>query len=221
MKKTVLFAFVCLFAIGCANGSGMKVIIKPAFDKRLKEAQQMPLHAGLFIEPSLRQFRQEERQNDLVAGIHHYIFPIGEPLASSIEKMTKSIFRKVTILSAVPERETVEKEGMDAVLTVRMKSSRLELTIEDSVWRAMGKHFLSLQVSFSDRNLNPLFEGDMAVEGKNVDVIDFETEGGWWKIAGPKYGPSVEDAIEKITYALAMKLIACKDKIIAQHSRTQ
>ncbi len=80
---------IITFIMGCTNGSGMKVIIKPALDKRLKEIQPIPLHVGLFIEPSLRHFSREEWQNNMIAGIHHYVFPIGEPLAKNIEEMTK------------------------------------------------------------------------------------------------------------------------------------
>ena len=56
MKKIALFTLLVLFIVGCANGRGMKVLIKPTLDRRLKEVQPIPLHVGLFIEPSLRAF---------------------------------------------------------------------------------------------------------------------------------------------------------------------
>ncbi|HHT9136762.1 MAG TPA: hypothetical protein ACFYEK_05885 [Candidatus Wunengus sp. YC60] len=214
MKKIALFTLLFLFIVGCANGRGMKVIIKPTLDKRLKEVQPIPLHVGLFIEPSLRHFSQEEWQTDLIAGIHHYVFPIGEPLAKNIEEMTKRIFNNVTILNELPNREIIEKTGLDVILTVQLKASKLELIVEESVWRAIGKHDLSVHVSLLDKNLNKIFEDELAVEGKNLDLIDYETEGGWWKISGPKYGPAVEDSIEKLVFKIAQRLIAFREKII-------
>src|SRR3990170_8956362 len=77
MKKIALFTLLFLFVVGCANSRGMKVPIVPTLDKQLKEMQQIPLHAGLFIDPSLYHFTQEEWQTDMIAGIHHYVFPIG------------------------------------------------------------------------------------------------------------------------------------------------
>lgn len=203
-----------LFVIGCANGRGMKVRIVPTLDKRLKEIQSLPLHAGLFIEPSLRNFSQEEWQTSLIAGKHHFIFPIGEPLARNIEEMANRVFNKVTILHELPSRETIEKEGLDAVLSIRLKESKLELIVQETIWRAVGKHYLSIQVALLDKTLKSLFEDELSVEGKNLDLIDFETEGGWWKTAGPKYGPAVEDSIEKITYKLAQRLIESREQLV-------
>src|SRR3972149_6062351 len=214
MKKIVLFTLLVLFVVGCANSRGMKVPILPTLVKQLKAMQQIPLHAGLFIDPSLYHFSQEEWQTDMIAGIHHYVFPIGEPLAKNIEEMTKIVFNKVTILNKLPNQEIIEKTGLDAILTVQLKASKLELIVEESVWRAIGKHYLSVHVSFLDKNLNKIFEDELAVEGKNLDLIDFETEGGWWKTSGPKYGPAVEDSIEKLVFKFAQRLIESEGQIV-------
>ena len=192
----------------------MRVTIKPTLDRRLKEVQPMSLHAGLFIEPSLRNFSQEEWQADTIAGIHHYVFQIGEPLAKSVEEMATKVFSKVTILKEMPCPETIEKSGIEKVLILKLNTSKLELIVEESVWRAIGKHYLSIQVSFLDKNLNKIFEDELAVEGKNLDLIDYETEGGWWKTSGPKYGPAVEDSIEKIVFKLAQRLIESEGQIV-------
>ncbi len=39
-------------------------------------------------------------------------------------------------------------------------------------------------------------------------------KGGWWKISGPKYGPAVEDSIEKIVFKLAQRLIESEGQIV-------
>src|SRR3989304_5470927 len=156
---------------------------------------------------------KKKRQINIMADIHNYCFPKGEPLAKNIEEMTKIVFNKVTILNKLPNQEIIEKTGLDAILTVQLKASKLELIVEESVWRAIGKHYLSVHVSFLDKNLNKIFEDELAVEGKNLDLIDYETEGGWWKISGPKYGPAVEDSIEKLVFKLAQRLIAFREKI--------
>ncbi|KXK32150.1 MAG: hypothetical protein UZ01_00611 [Candidatus Brocadia sinica] len=213
MKKVIVFILMFLLVTGCANSRGKKVSIVPMLDKRYKAMQSIPCHAGLFIEPSLRHFNQEEWQTSMIVGIHHYVFPIGEPLARSIEEMTKMVFDKVTILNELPNRELIEKTGLDVVLTVQLKESELDLIVEESVWRAIGKHYLSIQASLSGKNLNKIFEDEFIAEGKNLDLIDFETEGGWWKTAGPKYGPAVEDSIEKIVFKLAQRLIASREQI--------
>ena len=104
--------------------------------------------------------------------------------------MTKIVFNKVTILNKPPNQEIIEKTGLDAILMVQLKASKLELIVEESVWRAIGKHYLSVHVSFLDKNLNKIFEDDWLWKEKNLDLIDYETEGGWWKISGgTKYGP--------------------------------
>lgn len=215
MKKGILFILMFLLVIGSANGRRKKVLIAHTLtlDKRYKEMQPIPLHAGLFIEPSLRQFSQEEWQTSMIVGIHHYVFPIGEPLARSIEEMTKMVFGKVTILNELPNRELIEKTGLEAVLTVQLKESNLDLIVEESVWRAIGKHYLSIRASLLDKNLNKIFEDALTAEGKNLDLIDFETEGGWWKTAGHKYGPAAEDSIEKIVFKLAQRLIASREQM--------
>lgn len=212
MKKAISSILMFLLVMGCANGRGKKVSIVPALDKRLEEIQSIPLHAGIFIEPLLRHFSQEEWQTNMIVGIHHYVFPIGDPLARSIEEMTKIVFGKVTILNELPSRELFEKTGLEVVLAVQLKESKLDLIVEESVWRAIGKHYLSIQVSLLNKNLNKIFEDELTAEGKNLDLIDFETEGGWWKTAGPKYGPAVEDSIEKIVFKLAQRLIASREQ---------
>jgi len=114
----------------------------------------------------------------------------------------------------MPCREMIEKSGIETVLILKFNTSRLELIVEESVWRAIGKHYLTIQVSFLDKNLNKTFEDELAVEGKNLDLIDYETEGGWWKTSGPKYGPAVEDSIEKIVFKLAQRLIESEGQIV-------
>ncbi|MEK6635269.1 MAG: hypothetical protein AABY38_02835 [Planctomycetota bacterium] len=213
-KKALLIILLFLFVAGCANGRGMKVPIKPTLDKRLKEVQSIPIHGGIFIEPSLRHLSQEEWQTSMIVGIHHYVFPIGAPLAKNIEEMARMVFSKVTVLNELPSREMIEKAGIEAVLTVQLKESKLELIVEESVWRAIGKHYLAIQASLLDKNLNKIFEDELTVEGKNLDLIDYHTEGGWWKVAGPKYGPAVEDSIEKVVFKLAQRLISYRGKIV-------
>lgn len=208
MKK-IHFGMLALFFItGCATSSGIKLRIEPTLDKRINEMQPLSRHVGLLIDPALRNFKQDEYQSDAVAGYHHYVFRIGEPLAVEIEKMAKRVFTKVTPLNELPSADVMEKAGLDNIITVSLSTSRLELGVEESVWRAIGKHYLTLHVSFLDKQSRNIFDRSLSVEGKSVDVVDFETEGGWWKVSGPKYGPAVEDAIEKIVFDLAQQLSA-------------
>ena len=50
------------------------------------------------------------------------------------------------------------------------------MIVEESVWRAIGKHYLAIQASLLDKNLNKIFEDELTVEGKNLDLIDYHTE---------------------------------------------
>lgn len=209
IMNKIRFSMLALFFIaGCATDSGIKPRIEPTLDKRISEMRPLSRHVGLLIDPALRSFKQDEYQSDAVAGHHHYVFRIGEPLAVEIEKMARQIFTKVTILNELPSGDVMEKTGLDNVVTVSLSTSRLELGVEESVWRAIGKHYLTLHVSFLDKQSRNIFDRSLSVEGKCVDVVDLETEGGWWKVAGPKYGPAVEDAIEKIVFDLAQQLSA-------------
>lgn len=216
LQKITLFIFILLFAVDCENDPGMRVSIKPILDKRLEKIHLFPLHAGFFIEPSLCYLNQEEWQTNMIVGKHHYIFPIGEPCVKSIKNMMIRVFDKVTVLNELPNHEQMERIGLEAVLMLQLKASELELIVEESVWRAIGKHSLSIQASFFDQDLQRIFDDELCAEGKYLDLIDYETEGGWWKTAGPKYGPAVEDAIEKIVFQLAQKLIASRERIISK-----
>lgn len=208
MKKIHFGLLALIFIAGCATESGIKPRIEPTLDKRISEMQPLSRHVGLLIDPALRGFKQDEYQSDAVAGHHHYVFWIGEPLSVEIEKMAKRIFTKVTLLNELPAGNVMEKTGLDNVVTVSLSASRLELGVEESVWRAIGKHYLTLHVTFLDKQSRTIFDNSLSVEGKCVDLVDFETEGGWWKVAGPKYGPAVEDAIEKIVFDLSQQLSA-------------
>lgn len=211
--KTPLILLVLLFVTKCASECGIKVPIRPVLDKGLREIEPIPMHIALFIDPSLRQWTQEERQTSMIAGVHHYIFPIGTSLAKNIEETTQKVFNEVTVLNELPGLEKVEANAYDAVLTVQLVESTLELIVEDSVCQAIGKHHLSIRATFSDKQFNTLFDENLTVEGKHLDIVDFETEGGWWKTAGPKYGPAVEDSIEKVVSNLAQKLLASGKQI--------
>ncbi len=208
MNKIRFCMLTLFFVAGCATDRGIKPRIEPTLDKRISEMQPLSRHVGLLIDPALRGFKQDEYQSDAVAGQHHYVFQIGEPLAVEIEKMAKRVFTKVTLINALPSGDVIEKAGLDNIITVSLSTSRLELGVEESIWHAIGKHYLTLHMTFLDKQSHNIFDQSLSVEGKCVDVVDFETEGGWWKVAGPKYGPAVEDAIEKIVYDLAQQLSA-------------
>ncbi|MEK7699990.1 MAG: hypothetical protein AAB332_06255 [Planctomycetota bacterium] len=206
MKRIRFGMLVFFFVAGCATSSGIKVRIEPTLDKRINEMRPLPRHVGLLIDPALRNFKQDEYQSDAVAGYHHFVFRIGEPLAKDIEEMAKRVFTKVVLLNELPSSDVMEKTGLDNIITVSLSTSRLELGVEESVWRAIGKHYLTVQVSFLDKQSRKILDHSLSVEGKCVDIVDFETEGGWWKIAGPKYGTAVEDSIEKMVFDLAQQL---------------
>ena len=51
----------------------------------------------------------------------------------------------------------------------------------------------------------------MAVEGKGLDFVTSKVEHEWWMTTGPKFGPAVDDAVQKLIYELAQKIISSKE----------
>lgn len=202
---SILFSFF-LFA-GCLSGKRPPVKISPKLDKRLYQITQLPAVVGLYIEPHLRNHVQEAPLKQYEAGTPTYVFPnfvfpIGEPLSSKIEEMSKIVFKEVILIDDLQNKET-----LDGILAVSLKDSDIEIYVETSVWRAIGRHKLSVTASFLDPKLNKIWESVVAVEGKGLDFITSKVEQEWWITAGPKFGPAVDDAIQKLTYELAQKII--------------
>ena len=209
----ILFTFLVLN--GCLSGSRPDVKLSPKIDDRVH--QLSPLHntVGIYIDPALRSYVQKEQLIHYNIGIHNYTFPIGQSLAPKIEDMSKLVFNKVIVLDNLQGNI----EPLDGIVTFSMKSSEIELQIEESVWRAIGRHKLSVITTFLDTNTNKIWESDVAVEGKGIDFVSSRVEYEWWVTAGPKFAPAVDDAIEKITYALAQKLTTSKEIIDYLHKR--
>ena len=203
----ILFSLLVLN--GCLSGSRSDVKLSPKIDERVRQISPLHNTVGIYIDPALRNYVQKEKLTHYNIGIHNYTFPIGQSLAPKIEEMSKLVFRKVIVLDNLQGN----KEPLDGIITFSMKSSEIELQVDESVWRAIGRHKLSIITSFLDPNMNKLWESDVAVEGKGIDFVSSRVEYEWWVTAGPKFAPAVDDAIEMITYALAQKLTTSKEII--------
>ncbi|MCR4322204.1 MAG: hypothetical protein NUV74_17940 [Candidatus Brocadiaceae bacterium] len=200
-----------LTSIGCLSGTRPDVRLSPKLDKRLYQIIPLPLTVGIYIEPTLRNYVQEAPLKQDEAGTPYYVFPnfvfpIGETLSSKIEEMSGILFKKAILIDSLQN-----KEALDGILTISLKNSEIELHMEISVWRAIGRHNLSITASFLDPKLNTVWNSEIAVEGKGLDFVTSQVEHEWWITTGPKFGPAVDDAIEKLTYELAQKLIASKE----------
>ncbi len=206
---SILLSFF-LFA-GCLSGKRPPVRLSPELDKRLYQITLLPVTVGLYIEPRLRDYVQEAPLQQYEAGTPTYVFPdfvfpIGKPLSLKIEEMSNIVFNKVIVIDTLQK-----KEILDGILAVRLKNSDIEIYVETSVWRAIGRHKLSVTASFLDPELNIIWESEVAVEGKGLDFITSRVEQEWWVTVGPKFGPAVDDAIQKLTYELAQKIITSKE----------
>lgn len=209
--KFWLILLSCFLFAGCLSGKRPPVRLSPKLDKRVFQITPLPITVGLYIEPHLRNYVQEAPLKQYEAGTPTYafpnfVFPIGEPLSSKIEEMSKIVFKQVIVIDNVQSKET-----LDGILSVNLKDSEIELYVEPSVWRAIGRHNLSVTASFLDPKLNKIWESEVAVEGKGLDFITSQVEQEWWITTGPKFGPAVEDAIQKLTYELAQKITASKE----------
>lgn len=206
--------FILLFfltSIGCLSGTRPDVRLSPKLDKRIYQITPLPLTVGIYIEPTLRSYVQEVPLKQDVAGTPYYVFPnfvfpIGETLSSKIEEMSRILFKKAILIDSLQN-----KEALDGILAISLKNSEIELHMEVSVWRAIGRHNLSITASFLDSKLNKVWDSEIAVEGKGLDFVTSRVEHEWWITTGPKFGPAVDDAIEKLTYELAQKIIASKE----------
>lgn len=213
------YGYVVLFLLvltGCLSGQRPPVMISPQLDKRVHQVSQLPMNVGLYIEPHLRNYVQEASIKQYEAGAQLYtfpsfVFPFGEPLSLKIEEMSKIIFKKVTPLDNLQNAATGTNEALDGILTVRLKNSVIDLYIEQSVWRAIGRHNLSITAAFTDPRLNKVWESDIAVEGKGLDFITSRVEQEWWETTGPRFGPAVDDSIQQITYELAKKITTSRE----------
>ncbi|MBI2471769.1 MAG: hypothetical protein HYV59_11100 [Planctomycetes bacterium] len=141
----------------------------------------------------------------------NFVFPVGENLSSEIVEMSRILFKKAILIDSLQNKEFLDKEALDGILAVSLKNSEIELRMDTSVWRAIGRHNLSIAVSFLDSKLNKVWSAEVAVEGKGLDFITSKVEQEWWMTTGPKFGPAVDEAIQKLTYELAQKIIASKE----------
>ncbi|KKO18055.1 MAG: hypothetical protein DCC43_11820 [Candidatus Brocadia sp.] len=213
------YAFILLIFLassGCLSGQRPPVTISPQLDKRVRAVTPLPMSVGLYIAPHLRNYVQEAPIKQYEAGAQLYtfpdfVFPFGEPLAAKIEEMSNMLFTRVTVLDHLQNTANTPNGALDGILTVDLKSSDIELYIEQSVWRAIGRHNLSITASFFDLKQNKIWESDIAVEGKGLDFITSRVEQEWWATTGPRFGPAVEDSIQQITYELAKKITTAKE----------
>lgn len=205
-----------LMLAGCLSGSRPDVLISPDMDKRLRHINSLPLAVALYIEPTLRTFVQEAPLKQREPGTPHYVFPnfvfpIGKPLSAKIEETSRKVFSKVVLIDSLQTPEYLAERGLNGVLAVRLKDSKIVLEMDRSVWRAIGRHNLAITASFSNPKQNKIWEAEIAVEGESLDFITSRVEQEWWMTTGPKFGPAVDDAIQKLTYDLAQKLVTSEE----------
>ncbi len=205
----VLLSFLIL--AGCLSGKRPPVSLSQELDKRLYQITPLPITVGIYVEPDLRNYVQAEHFIHYNIGVHNFVFPIGESLSSKIDEMSKAVFNKAVLIDSMQDQTYLSREPLDGILAVGLKNSEIELYIEESVWRAIGRHKLSIMASFSDPKLNKIWESEISVEGKGFDFISSRVQYEWWVTSGPNFAPAVNDAIEKITYELAQKLTTAKE----------
>jgi hypothetical protein len=208
--------FSLLILVGCLDGRRPPVRISPRLDKRAYQIPPLPITAGLYIEPELRVFIQEAplRRYDPAAPYYvfpDFVFPVGEHLSSKIQEMSKVIFRKVLVIDNLQDKEYLNREALDGILSVSLKDSDIDLYIDISVWRAIGRHNLSVTASFLDPHLNEIWKSEIAVEGRGFDFATTRIEREWWATTGPNFAPAVDDAIQKLTYELAQNIVASEE----------
>ena len=214
--KYWLILLPLLISIGCLSGTRPHVRLSPKLDKRLYQITPLPLDVGIYIEPTLRNYVQEAPLKQDETGTPYYVFPnfvfpIGEILSSKIEEMSRILFKKAISIDSLQNKKFLNKEALDGILAISLKNSEIELHMEVSVWRAIGRHNLSITASFLDPELNTVWNSEVAVKGKGLDFVTSQVEHEWWITTGPKFGPAVDDAIQKLTYELAQKLITSKE----------
>lgn len=205
--KHIFLLFSFLVLAGCLSGKRPDVRLSPNLDKRLRQISPMPVAVGVYIDPMLRNYVQKEHLTHYNVGVHTFTFPIGESLFPKIEEMSLAVFERAMVVDRIEN----DQNNLDGFLTVALKKSDITLTIEESVWRAIGQHKLSITASFFGQKLNKIWESEVTVEGKGFDFISSRIEYEWWRESGPNFAPAVDDAIQKVTYELAQRLITSKE----------
>ncbi len=216
LYKYCLILLAVFTLAGCLSGKRPAVRLSPKLDKKLYQITSLPLTVGLYIEPDLRNYVQKAPLKQYETPTPYYvfpdfIFPIGRPLSSKIEEMSNIIFQRVVFVDNLQDKEYLNKQALDGVLAVRLKNSEIELRVDVSVWRAIGRHNLSLMASFLDPKLDKIWESEVAVEGKGLDFVTTKVEHEWWITSGPNFAPAVDEAIQKVTYELAQKIITSEE----------
>lgn len=214
-KKTSFVLLVFLMLSGCLSTQKPPVTIAPSIDKRLYEIPQQPLTMGIYIDPDLRNHEQIEKVSHHIIGIQDFVFPVGKPLAEKIGETCQIIFREVIFLNNRDDTALPEEKSLDGILEFRLKDSDIRLKIEEAVLHAVGEHKLSIFVTLYDAKSNKLWEEEVFAEGIGLDVVTSHIEWEWWITSGPKFGPAVDMAIEKITFHLAQKLTVV-EKILSK-----
>jgi hypothetical protein len=208
LSKSCFLLLIFSLLNGCLSGTRPPVSLSPRLDKRIYKTTQLPIKIGIYIEPSLRNYVQEEWLRHYNIGIHRLVFPIGEHLSSRLEEMSRIIFREVVFINDLEDKERLNRESMEGILVFALKKSEIELNIEESILWAIGKHTLSITATFLDAGYQKQWGIDVTAEGKGLDVVTSRIEYEWWVTSAPNFAPAVDEAIEKITYELSQRLIA-------------
>ncbi|MGQ3685372.1 MAG: hypothetical protein ACUBOA_10280 [Candidatus Loosdrechtia sp.] len=211
--KYILISFFVFILAGCLSGQRPPVRISPELDKRIYQIPPLPVTVGLYIEPELHDFVQKVPLKRYDPATPYYVFPdfvfpVGESLASRIKDMSKILFHKVIQIDNPQDKEYLKREALDGILSIGLKNSDIDIYIDISVWRAIGRHNLSIIASFSDPHLNEIWKSEIAVEGKGFDFATSKVEREWWATTGPNFAPAVDDAIQKLVYELAQSIVA-------------
>ena len=93
------------------------------------------------------------------------------------------------MIDSLQTPEYLAERGLDGVLAVRLKDSKIELEMDRSVWRAIGRHNLAITASFSNTKQDKIWEAEIAVEGKSLDFITSRVEQEWWMTTVPSSAP--------------------------------
>ncbi|MDR4507672.1 MAG: hypothetical protein MRJ65_05455 [Candidatus Brocadiaceae bacterium] len=205
--KVVFPLFFSFLVIGCSSSERSYVKLSSTLDKRIYQKTPLSLAVGIYLDPSLRSYVQEETVIHYNVGYHRYYFPVGEHLTDKIEEAARTIFQKTILLENLPGKEDLKKLMLDGIVVIRLKDSKMEFTIDESVFYATGLHKLSITVSYLDAILVKKWESEITVEGKGLDSISSMFEYEIWGEWGPDFTPAIEDAIQKVTYELVQKII--------------
>lgn len=113
MKATLIFCMLILVICSCGTTKEIKINIPNDFQMtNVEVAEKIPLRAGLYISPSIKNF--EKKGGIFMPYVMVFSFPIGDAMSIGCEKTLRNIFRNVVLIDRLDS--DLSKKDIDVLI---------------------------------------------------------------------------------------------------------